>query len=57
MPLSWDFSARWFACFGGADQRHPERTRNKSAGDAGMPLIAMTAWCSVPMVGDHLGVN
>ena len=28
MPLSWDFSACWFASFGGADQRQPEQRRN-----------------------------
>jgi hypothetical protein len=27
MPLSWDFTARWFASFAGADQRLPEQGR------------------------------
>jgi len=31
-----------------------EQRRNSSTG---MPLIATAAWCSSPMVGDHLGVN
>ncbi len=31
-----------------------EQRRNSSAG---MRLIATAAWCSSPMVGDHLGVN
>ncbi len=29
MPLSWDLTARWFASFGGADQRQPEQRRNR----------------------------
>jgi len=29
MPLTWDFSARWFASFGGADQHQPEQGRNR----------------------------
>jgi hypothetical protein len=29
MPLSWDFSARWFATFGGADRRLTEQGRNR----------------------------
>ena len=31
-----------------------EQRRNSSAG---MRLIATAAWCSSPMIGDHLGVN
>ena len=31
MPLSWDFSARWFASFGGADRRLTEQGRNRGA--------------------------
>jgi hypothetical protein len=26
--MSWDFTAHWFASFGGVDQRLPEQRRN-----------------------------
>ena len=29
MPLSWDFSACWFALFGSVDQRLQEQRRNR----------------------------
>jgi len=29
MPLSWDFTARWFASFGAAVQRLTEQGRNR----------------------------
>ena len=29
MPLSWGFSVRWFATFGGADRRLTEQGRNR----------------------------
>jgi hypothetical protein len=29
MSLSWDFSTRWFATFGGADRRLTEQGRNR----------------------------
>jgi hypothetical protein len=29
MPLSWDFSAHWFALFSAADRRLPEQGRNR----------------------------
>ena len=54
MRLNWDFTVRWFASFGSLDQCQPEQRRNSSAG---MRLIATAAWCSSPMVADHLGVN
>lgn len=39
MPLSWDFTACWFASFGVADRRQTERRRN-SAG---------RVWCDMLM--------
>jgi hypothetical protein len=32
IPLSWDFTVRWFASFGGADRRLPEQGRNRRSG-------------------------
>jgi hypothetical protein len=32
MPLSLDFTARWFASFGRFDQRQPEQRRNRECG-------------------------
>jgi hypothetical protein len=29
MPLSWDFTAHWFALFGSADWRLTEQGRNR----------------------------
>lgn len=29
MPLSWEFSAHWFASFGTVDRRQPEQERNR----------------------------
>jgi hypothetical protein len=31
MPLSWNFTVRWFALFGAADRRLPEQGRNRLA--------------------------
>lgn len=32
MPLSWEFTVRWLASFGGVDQHQPEQIRNSASG-------------------------
>jgi len=48
-PLSWEFTARWFASIGGADQRQPGTETEQERGGVGIPLTVTTAWCSPPM--------
>lgn len=56
MPLSWGFTAHWFASSGGLDRRLTEQRRNRNAVDAGVPLTGVTAWCSSSFTGElHCG--